>query len=736
MSGEEDFEEWDADFLEQLIQVEEIALSANPNTTTSATQAVAPLSSRPPHLPQQHQQIYNHDFSYSPPRELSQRPPNDSSYFDRSISGITTEVTSCRSSVQCVPKADRAKDLEIQRLKGELGRVSKQLTELEYECSELRKERKKKDEQLISVCSHYEEKGSGFHSMKCTDLGRGVVTEDPRKVSQQFKQAKSINEIVGSRNNDRRTISTCRAIGVQTEKAIDVIPITSHGDHPTCPDLSEKLMGIWQSTSDQEFEKKLISALFRTCATDFHVLFGCMGMNASPKMRGDSMADESTSVVALDYWLHSPCTSEAEKVSHLYSVLTKISTGMLKLDALFKLLVDLCSLENVVIVHRSLRILRVFLKHLFYWGRKAELRDNVKFEGLCSSNKLEDFSGPECMKNRASCFVAKDGTFYAGNMPFGIQPSTAEILCEKEPRNHETSVLLSCINWGSLFEHMHQIAMKSTEECIRLEAVSTMNEIVMRNSTYVEREKFGTTLLFESISQLLRKESGLLVQKEALHLLHLLLNCPKLLAIFCSSCIKGDSTGAADDDVLSSLTCKGLHSILESLTDCIACTGNGVKVLELRRNSIILLSFLASTGRSGVEILINYKLSREANFLMFILQVLVSEVDAEAAVCAEPRICSEPADICKARNLLMREVLILLNRLVSNAAYSASVLRVLTNSRDMASLTIDIANRLSRWNQKLCQLDSTARQMRESEIIDLARVFKRRVFAYLGENVS
>ena len=82
---------------------------------------------------------------------------------------------------------------------------------------------------------------------------------------------------------------------------------------------------------------------------------------------------------------------------------------------------------------------------------------------------------------------------------------------------------------------------------------------------------------------------------------------------------------------------------------------------------------------------------------------------------------------------MIREVLILLNRLVSNPVHSATVLRLLTNSRDMVSLTVDVANRLSRKDRKLNQSDSRTKQMRESEIVDLGRIFKRRISTYLGE---
>ncbi|KAK0589648.1 hypothetical protein LWI29_016752 [Acer saccharum] len=83
------------------------------------------------------------------------------------------------------------------------------------------------------------------------------------------------------------------------------------------------------------------------------------------------------------------------------------------------------------------------------------------------------------------------------------------------------------------------------------------------------------------------------------------------------------------------------------------------------------------------------------------------------------------ADIFRARTLL--------NRLVSNPAYAAIVFQVLTSTRDMAALTIDVANTLSRDDRRMGKSDSTTRQIRKSEVVDLGRVFRRRVFTYLGD---
>ncbi|CAN1259732.1 Protein SENSITIVE TO UV 2, partial [Linum perenne] len=85
------------------------------------------------------------------------------------------------------------------------------------------------------------------------------------------------------------------------------------------------------------------------------------------------------------------------------------------------------------------------------------------------------------------------------------------------------------------------------------------------------------------------------------------------------------------------------------------------------------------------------------------------------------------------RTKLIREALILLNRLVSNPGSSAIVLRVLTGTRDMASLTIEVASRLSSNEQTSNHHGRTAG---ESETLELAKKFKKRVFAYLGSMVA
>ncbi|KAE8693195.1 putative Nbs-lrr resistance protein [Hibiscus syriacus] len=707
--NEENLEEWDASFLEELIQVEEFALSCSYVNQDNRTPSSSFLPLEPPPSSSSRNQPLHFPpppsrtdpISYSPPRELSQRPTelvgaSNSSGF---VAKCATPSTTARRD----GGSANTKDLEIELLKKELGRVSKQLADLEHECSELKKERNKEDQLTVSN-SNNEAKIANLKAISITDREHGIPVDAHDRVVQKFPNRKSFNDPISLHT----VKSSCQAIGVHTDLNASL-------------NLCEKLQDIWGLPSEQKFGRNLISKLFAVCSDDIDVLFGFINMR-SPSKTLELHAVKSSVNMTLKSSIHPFLSAEAAKVSRFYSALTKISSGMLQLQALFESLFDLCTAENVVIVYRSLHILHVLLKHLVTFERESRGRENFLVEHLHSGSGTDDIFGYE---TRDRACIGMDGAF-SSYVPTGVGSSEAKYPCKKGCYDTSSAPLFSHINWIYLFEFMRLILMKSVEECVRLEAVSIMNVILMRSDAYTEREKFGLSQVFECISQLLKKEAGLLVQKEAVHALYLLLNCPKLVVTFCSGCTTETN---ADDayDKGNTDAIQGFTMILEGLADCIVFSGNTLQALDLRKNAITLLAFVASSGKSGFDILVNNKLSREVNFLTLIMQLLASEIDMEATVSTESN------ETLRARTLLIREVLILLNRLVSNPVQSATVLRLLTNSRDMVSLTIDVANRLSRKEPKLRLFDHITKQMRESEIVDLGRMFKRRVSTYLGE---
>ncbi|KAF8380750.1 hypothetical protein HHK36_028240 [Tetracentron sinense] len=567
----------------------------------------------------------------------------------------------------------------------------------------------------------------------------GALILDHPGISPQCQNANTSIDQAGPRTD--HALMTFKSIGVQTDTSDECTDFTIKNDISSRHDLSNKLLGIWCCPGGQRSGRNLVSKLFITCATDFHVLFSCMSMSISSKITPDTLADESFSDAALHNDMQSVHSIETVKVSRLYSMLTKISNEMLQLDVLFEALLDLCVLENVVIVHRSLRIVRVILQQLLTLERRYDkrfvlhlfgdlctlLRDNVMVKGICSKNNILEFHVPERKQTGVQFGLSRDETSFSGCISSSMKSNDVEFLFNKGHKNSSKLTSVGCLDWVSVFEMMHQIIMTNTEEGIRVEAMSIMNLILMRSNPYMEREKYGLTVVFETVSQLLRKEAGLCVQKQAVHLLFLLLNCPKLLIMCCSDYKDNEeSTGAKDASAF-----RGFSILLEGLAECVACSGNGTEELKLRRHAIIVLAFVASSGKSGFEMLLNQGLSKRTNFLELIVRVLASEMDAEAAELAEP------PEICIERTFLLREALILLNRLASNPIYSTAALGALTSSREMASLVIDVANRMSRKGKSYWKSDSTKKmQMREFEIVELARIFRTRVFTYLGNSIS
>ncbi|KAG8634095.1 hypothetical protein MANES_17G016001v8 [Manihot esculenta] len=507
MNGEGS-EDWDADFLDQLLQVEKIALSSSSCSSASKLNPEPLVSSQPTavssHIPPfQHQQISC--ITHSPPRELSQRPIDSDNRFSNGFSSVFPPIS--------LPQDD-AKDREIDSLKRELGHVTKKLLDLEQECLELRNERNKKEEQIKFVYSRAAEKDMGIHCLKNTNLECGVPSLNNHGFPQQFSNAKSLGNKFGYQVC--LAASSSKDIGVQTDKAGESSNVDLNDASPSRTELSDKLLGIWGSTSDQNLGRNLTSKLFMACPADFHFLFGRMTISALTKS-ADAVLDEWSSNAALQSHMHSFHASEAAKVSCLYSVLTKINNGLLSLEALLQPLIDLCYLENVYILCSSLSILHVFLKHMFTLRGKWEKRDSFKVKGVKSVNNFKD-AGMCSGSEEASC---------ASYRLFGTKPSGPEMLCKNGVWNIDSGLPCSSVDWVSLFYLLLQIAVQKTEERVRLETVSIMNVILLRTNAYAEREIFGKAPVFKSIAQFLKKESSSHVQKEALHLLYLLLNCFK-----------------------------------------------------------------------------------------------------------------------------------------------------------------------------------------------------------------
>ncbi|XP_027064048.2 protein SENSITIVE TO UV 2 [Coffea arabica] len=713
-------EEWDADFLDQLVQAEELAL-----LTTSATQQ---QQQSPPPQQRQQQLLYHHpqpplqpsphpvppygNISYSPPRELSQRVHDTSAVGGRGHRSLASSSI----SVSIPGGPESATEREIYGLKRELGHVSEQLKVLEEECIDLKKQRDKKEEQLKFISARIEAREAEDCPANSISLCHSVGKDhDDDGVLPECQKNNSSNELFGISVHPRTSPS--KAVGVQTEDAGDCDNSCCRNDVVVGCHHHKKLLGVW-NLSDDRLGKNLALNLFGSCEADLKVLFGYLYLSLHSNTMTEHPMHKSN--VPLKDHHHLSHSTDAAIILHLYLMLTKIGNQMVRLEDLLEALVDCCRLKNGVIVYRSLRVLHVVIKHASHMQKKIGRRENIIVTGPSAEHILAGIGKEQSLKRGSSLYHNAKNVLNQWDSHPGVKWLNSK-------RNFSIPSLTN-FEWVSLFELMSQIAMTNSEEHVKLEAVSIMNMILISSTVYSEREKFAADPVFHCISQLLRKETGLCLRKEAVNLLYQLLNCPKVTAAFCME--NGEAAVSAELDAKTYPSFREFNAIMDGLVECVTCTGNSTKELKLRRCAVTVLAFIASLGKAGLGIILNHRLPERTNILASILESLASDVNLG------PLDSAQSVEVFRERTLVIREALILLNRLVSHPQFSTAVLQALTSGREVTSLTIDVAKRLSHKGKFLWQDDSITKQIRESEIVELARVFKRRVFTFLGDGVS
>lgn len=304
-------DEFDDTFFQEVDKLEELAILTqhhhhhpHPPKPSSSSAAFHQLPPPPPPIISGTSFANNNggstviDVSYSPPRELSQRfqPPLDTA---NSNSSNTQE------------------QFEIDRLKSELSRVSKQLSDLKEECSELRRDRdKKKQPKCVSSNVEASIRNAGApvldlprsgSALRCENAGAGPAASSSER----------------------------KSVAIQTERIDESVS-------PNTNTATSKLLAVWSSGSSHISRRNFIAKLLETCASDFCFLFGCLDPNMPFKIEGGRL--NLVGVPGSVQGLHS---AKAARMSHLYSVLMKLSNDLAHVDALVEALLDLCSLENV-----------------------------------------------------------------------------------------------------------------------------------------------------------------------------------------------------------------------------------------------------------------------------------------------------------------------------------------------------------------------------------------------------
>ncbi|XP_039142275.1 protein SENSITIVE TO UV 2-like isoform X2 [Dioscorea cayenensis subsp. rotundata] len=412
-------DEWDENFLDEAIRVELEAISSR-NLPSSDPLRNPTTPFRP--NPQPFTSLgfdgvgESVDLCFSPPRELSQRfvekPQPSVLVEDCEIVEHWVGLRNGACDGGRIKKDGEAK--EVEKLKRELGRLSKQLNHMEHECAELQKDRSKKDEQLKSAFSQIEAKDAEINRLSKSNIkaisqaeqrkntrssvkvnktveptgeaiqadGTSLVSELKRRVVIDAGLTTSTGLPLQENSFHENTVQTksSKEIGVQTDTvqhcgltALKDEKIGAHG-------VSSKLCAIWGTGDPEMSGQSLVSKLFITCSLEFSVLFRCMSTESQNTL--DTLPDKPSSNVLSNDGKNLNQPAEITKVSCLYAVLMKIHKGVVQLDALVSILLDLCDLENAVFVHCSLHILYVVLQHVLSCNARYDI--SVLWSGTIS----------------------------------------------------------------------------------------------------------------------------------------------------------------------------------------------------------------------------------------------------------------------------------------------------------------------------------------------------------------
>ncbi|XP_052142784.1 protein SENSITIVE TO UV 2 isoform X2 [Oryza glaberrima] len=699
--------------------------------------SAAPVHFLPPRELSQHPQGFDVGLrDFSPPRELSQRPAAEVS--SREIVAVSSGIAGAdrfrggggggaRRERDAREAADRR---EVERLKRELNRVSKQMNDVKNECSELKKDRTRKDLEIkakeaeiqslrranvgsankyagsmamdIDQSVHAPANGALHTGDSCLASTRRAETLNGRNKELSSPQdglclnqrnqtyaSEVLEESVRfeSKGSKHKEIKT---VGVQT----DLPGNNEYLEHKKVlvDRISSNLCAVWGMPTNSLMGRSLISKILVSCSEEILTLVQSTG--SLDKCEASSEASSSV----------------RNAISQVYDIIIKTSSDTIPIQTLLEALLNLAAVGNDAVVSRALRMLHSVLQHLLNNRTMSNQRNNVSIEP-CVNNTVH-------MERNSH-----KGSSTSLNTPDASSPSRSH------DGLHTENTQLPFTVWTSFFTAMLQIADRHSEENIRVDALSIMIIIARTSDPKVEREKFGFTSVMEKLHQLLQKENGLLVKKHSVDLLFLLLNCPTTLKLLCNG-------GKDSPEQIEAIRCENdrsqeaISSIFKDLSECLSCRATSSLGIKLCRVVVTLLAYIASSGKLGYEVLLGPVTVRGANFLELIMEVLASQMEYDTALS------NGEHELLKERYLLMREVLILLNRLASHANFSKPTLEVLTSSKLCATLTIDVANQLpQRSTYPLRHLGEINIQM-ANDLAELAQKFRTRVHSFLEEQHS
>ncbi|XP_024527682.1 uncharacterized protein LOC9632587 isoform X2 [Selaginella moellendorffii] len=444
-------------------------------------------------------------------------------------------------------------------------------------------------------------------------------------------------------------------------------------------DVLQKLHSIWR-IKPREAGSELLTRIFTSCERDLYALLRSEDTEMEHSLRSQASVQASGTCAG-----------------NLCEALKQVIQGLRSAHTLITPLSSYLSSQNTLIVRSALRVFQCLVGNT--WSIFYRCSFYFLF-GSCVLSCLFRQSYLESCQTEGNGWHKDDLCGHVFSSPrvtsnLKTSASSNEDVRRGIPTDEGTAL--------RFLNSTLQLAQSHADTGVKQEALSLVVSFVIHTNPTHERSRVGTVLLEAGIILLLKKSVAVssAVQLQAVRIVHLLINCPRILEIICSPAGQ-------------------LASIFKDLCACLTQDEDPVQDYWLRKSTLLSIAFLMSAKQERVLALV-----QEDGAVSNVARDLISFLDLELRYEEMKKNGSNTSD----RSPLLPEAVALLFQLGSHAATATSLL---TKTPEAATRSLSVTNRLVALGSQCCVSKSGRKPFASTSsmsVVEMAKILRSKILA-------
>ncbi|XP_024529550.1 uncharacterized protein LOC9655801 isoform X1 [Selaginella moellendorffii] len=423
-------------------------------------------------------------------------------------------------------------------------------------------------------------------------------------------------------------------------------------------DVVQKLYSIWR-IKPREAGSELLTRIFTWCERDLYALLRSEDTEMEHPLRSQASVQASGTCAG-----------------NLCEALKQVIQGLRSAHTLITPLSSYLSSQNTLIVRSALRVFQCLVGNTWSIFYRQSYSESCQTEGngwhkddICG----HVFSSPRVTSNLKT------------------SASSNEDVRRGIPTDEGTAL--------RFLNSTLQLAQSHADTGVKQEALLLVASFVIHTNPTHERLRVGTVLLEAGIILLLKKSVAVssAVQLQAVRIVHLLINCPRILEIICSPAGQ-------------------LASIFKDLCACLTQDEDPVQDYWLRKSTLLSIAYLMSAKQERVLALV-----QEDGAVSNVARDLISFLDLELRYEEMKKNGSNTSD----RSPLLPEAVALLFQLGSHAATATSLL---TKTPEAANRSLSVTNRLVALGSQSC-VSKSGRKPSSMNVVEMAKILRSKILS-------